>query len=298
MKLVKTTSFYISLLISTCLISACGSNNSSKKDDAELTESFKVTYLSEMAGVGKSNLKIKITDLHDVPQEGLSPTLSPLMEMATHNHSTPYGEFAESDEAGIYNAPIYYLMASGPEMGTWNLDIGLPYDESVTFYPDVMMAMGDTARANLKSQTDTIPNMMGEDEKRTYILFKEGITSDDDGHSFSVFISAKESMMSFPSISLGQTLNADTDYELTISSITVEMTTDKTNEESWVSAANEDAGIWTASGLSGLVDGEAGTVYLRLSINGEQKTDDGNIPDGEGDVAEFSVTPSSMMMDM
>lgn len=298
MKAVKTLAFSLSLVASACLMSACSDSNNSQKNDYELSESFKVTYLSEMAQVGKSNLKIEITDLDGTPMEGLSPTLSPLMEMSTHNHSTPYGSFTESDEAGIYNATIYYLMASGPEMGTWYLDIGLPYDESVTFQPDVMMAMGDTARANLKSQTDTIANMMGGEEKRTYILFNDGLSDGDSGHDFSVFITTKESMMSFPAISAGQILNADSDYELTISSITVAMSTDPSDGDSWVTASNEGEGIWTAEGLTGLTDGEAGSIYVRLSVNGEQKTDDGNIPDGEYDEAEFVVTPSNTMMGM
>ena len=262
------------------------------------SESYLVTYIPGMMGAmqGKTKFSLRITDHEGNPESGLAPSLNPLMFMADRMHSTPYTDVTEdSEESGLYHASVYYLMASsmanGNSMGYWKLSIELDENsESVDFYPQVMMAMGDTARVNLKSQSDMIPGMMGMDEKRTYILFNNGLAEDENGHNFSVFIASKESMMSFPSIAVGNTLNANSDYQLDLDSISVEMTTIPEDPESWISATTDNSGVWTASGLSNFEN----TVYVRLSINSEQKTDDGNAPDGEGDEAEFTFSIDGM----
>jgi hypothetical protein len=81
-------------------------------------------------------------------------------------------------------------------------------------------------------------------------------------------------------------------YELQISDIDVKMSTD---QSTWVDASADGNGVWTASGLTGLINVQEGSVYVQFSVNNEQKTDDGNAPDGTDDVAEFVVTPSAMM---
>lgn len=263
-----------------------------------ISDNYIVTYVpgSMAAMQGRTNFSLQVTDHDGNPVSGLTPTLAPLMHMAAHNHSTPFIDVSEDSEtSGTYNARVYYLMAStmgnGASMGYWEIKVNLGTD-SVTFYPKVMMAMEDTARVNLKSQTDQVGDMMGA-SKRSYILFKHQLKAMNNTHDFSVFIAAKESMMSFPAIENGMTLNAGSMYELQISDIDVKMSTD---QNTWIDASADGKGVWTASGLTGLTNGQQDSIYVQLSVNNEQKTDDGNAPDGTDDEAEFLVTPSAMTM--
>jgi hypothetical protein len=132
--------------------------------------------------------------------------------------------------------------------------------------------------------------MMGVEEKRTYILFNNGLTEGHESDSFSVFIATKENMMSFPAIEIGAVYNADSEYELVVSNVTVEMSSDPEDSESWIIAESLGKGVWTASGLSIMED----SVFVRVSVNDEQVTDDGNSPDGEGDSAEFLFSMDDM----
>ena len=99
--------------------------------------------------------------------------------------------------------------------------------------------------------------------------------------------------MSYPAVFVGATMNSGTAYELTVASMSVEVSTDAT---SWTTATDNGDGHWTVTGISGLTDGVAGTLYVRLTVNGEQKTADGAAPmgDGSNDYAQFTVTPGGM----
>jgi hypothetical protein len=156
------------------------------------------------------------------------------------------------------------------------------------------MAMGsDTVRANLKGQADLAPNMMGMSEPRPYYLFKHSLSQTGDTTRFKVFIATRETMMHFPPLENGLILNAGTAQELTVNSIMVRMSTD---EQSWVAAAYEQNGVWSAD-LDGLTSNESANIYVELTVNDEQKTDDGNLPDGVADNAIFNLTiPDSSMM--
>jgi len=294
MRNLKSQAFNLGLILSASLLSACGGSSNTQQTDA-----YSVTYTSEMAKVGKSSFDITITDAYGEAQTGLNPTMKPMMNMSTHSHSTPYGDFEEGSEPGTYSAPIYYLMASGPTMGDWDIEISLPNDETVNFSPDVMMTMGeapDTVRATLKGQSDTIAGMMeGSDESRSYYLFNEKLETSGDDHAFSIFLAAKESMMNYPALAIGDILNPDTDYELTISSINVEMSTTPNDTDSWIAADYTANGIWKADGLTGLTTGTQSDIHVRLSVNGERKTNDGLAVDDVDDAAKFKVTPSTGM---
>jgi len=264
-----------------------------------LSDSYQVTYVPGMMDPmeGTSSFKIKIADLDGVPQTGLMPMLMPMMNMAAgHMHSTPKGNFVEDpEEIGTYTAAIYYLMASkmagGISMGYWDLTIKLG-EEDVHFFPSVMMAMGDTPKVVLKDQSNTIADMTSGEVPRSYYLFNQDLSESGENHSFSVYLATKESMMSFPGLTEGDILNEEESSELTLSSILVEMTTDPSDSESWVTAVSDANNIWTADGLSGLTAEIEGTIYVRLTINGEQATDDGLAPDEIADEAMFTVTPS------
>ncbi len=287
-----------------------------------LTNSYRIERENMMGPMtGKSVCTLTITRNSDgAPATGLTLSLMPMMHMAMYSHSTPVdGCVEQADPAGTYRCTVYYLMASkmmnGMSMGYWDLKVSVDGEET-HFYPSVMMAMGgDTPLAKLKGQNDLIATMSGsmmgeggmEDhgmhmaamtdgatEHRTYILFKDGIRGTTGNHTFDLFIAAKENMMSFPPVSLGTELTDENGQKWTVNSMSVEISTDQTN---WIAATDNGDGHWSASGISGLTDGQPGTLYVKLTVNGEQKTDDGMAPDGQGDYAMFTVTPgaSSMM---
>jgi len=265
-----------------------------------LTSTYKVEYIPGMmtAMQGKTQFKIRLTRRdNDMAESGATVTLMPMMHMATMMHATPTdGACTESSTAGDYDCSIYYLMAStmanGMSMGYWDLKVMIG-GEMAHFYPPVMMAMGDTARADLKGVVDDeIMSMTGGTEKRRYHLFKSSLTGMTGNHDFSVFIAARESMMSFPALVDTLVLNTGTMYELTATTILVEMSTDLS---SWCTATDVGNGYWSCSGLSGLMNDIEGAVFVRLSISGEQKTTNGMAADNSNEYATFTVTPGMSM---
>lgn len=267
-----------------------------------VSENYIVKFVptgSMMIKNGKSQFQLVITDKEGEPATGLSPMIMPMMYMQAHEHSTPKLMVSESNTAGTYDATVYYVMASvmgtGDTMGYWKIKVTIG-DESVDFYPKVMMAMGDTVHAKLRGQEDKMPTMGGGEMKRPYEIFKESLSIDDNGADFSVFITTRESMMSFPALTDGLVLNKDTDYELSVSNIAVEMST---NKETWTTASDDGNGFWSADDLPIENDGSAQSIYVKLSVNGEQKTDSGlapdGTPDGPSETVEFKINSSSAM---
>jgi hypothetical protein len=112
-------------------------------------------------------------------------------------------------------------------------------------------------------------------------------------HDLDLFVAARETMMSYPPVFVGTTMSSGTAYELTVASMSVEVSTDETN---WTAATDNGDGHWTVAGISGLTNGMAGTLYVRVTVNDEQKTADGATPAGDGsnDYAQFTVTPGGM----
>lgn len=260
-----------------------------------LSSSYKVEYVPGMMAAmeGKTMFQVRISNkADDTVATGLSVSLMPMMHMASMNHASPTGGCSETATLGTYSCTMYYLMGSsmsgGMSMGYWQLKvmIGGMMGESVTFSPSVMMAMGDTAKATLKGQADMIAGMP-DPMKRSYYLFKEDLSGMMDNRTFDLFIAARESMMSFPAVSVDTVLNTGTAYELTANPMTVEVSSDAST---WVAAADQGNGHWSATGIAGLVDDMAGTIYVRLTINGEQKTTDGLATDGSNNYASFTVT--------
>ncbi len=275
-----------------------------------MTDSYSIEYIPSMYGAinGKTEFTLKVSDPGGTLQTGLDVSIKPKMHMNNMVHSTPFEAACnESITNGEYGCTLYYLMPSimmnGMSMGFWELKvmIGGQDGEQATFHPAVKMAMDDTAQVRLKGQNDKISSAMNsnnETENRTYFLFKSKLTGMTDNHHFELFIAAKENMMNFPAISTGSTLNSgDMNHELSIITMSVKVSTDASN---WVDATEKEGhkGYWIASNISGLNDGEAGMIYVKLDIEGEQKTTDGNSPnaqpatdDTNNHYAKFSVTP-------
>ncbi|MBE9504026.1 MAG: hypothetical protein IME96_07610 [Proteobacteria bacterium] len=218
------------------------------------------------------------------------------------NHGTPVDSIVDNGD-GTYTCTVYYAMASamsGMSMGYWELKvmIGGMMGEAAFLYPSIMMDMsGDDVKAKLQGQADKIAGMGGMAMSRDYYIYNDGATQEMAGtHKVDLFIAAKESMMSFPAVSVSTILNeGDATYELTVSTMLVEVSTNGTD---WVSATDAGGSHWTATGLTGLTTDEAGTVYVRLTINGEQKTTNGSAPadDGTTAYATITVTPGAMSM--
>jgi hypothetical protein len=247
-----------------------------------LTDSYIVEYLPGMkaAAQGKTVFKIKLTNRNNgAAAVGKSISLAPMMYMATTSHSAPVDAVVESAIPGTYDCAVFYQMASGPGMGIWELKVSTG-GESVVFYPPVDMAMGTTSRATLKGVADMIGS--SGTVKRTYNLFNDGSTFGMTS-SFKLFIAASNDsmMMNFPAVSLNSPLAG-----LTVNTMTVEASTD--GGVIWNNLTDNGGGHWSVAGLTGLASG--GTVKVRVKINGEQKTTDGNAAiSGTNDSATFSI---------
>ena len=292
-----------------------------------MTDNYKIVYQPGMhtAVNGKTGFMLKISDHTDTAQTGLAVSIKPKMNMDSMVHGTAFEETcSETVTSGEYDCTVYYLMPSimmsGLSLGFWELKVtvGPLDDEYVVFYPNVTMAMGDTAQVRLKGRDDIISsslNHMGDGmggmtngtEARTYYLFKKSLTGENGNHSLELFIAAKENMMNYPAVSENITLNSgDLNYELSISTMSVEVSTDTIN---WITASDHGGhghiGEWVADGIDGLTNGTESTLYVRLTVEGEQKTTDGATPnvlpvtdDANNHYAKFIVTPGGSGMSM
>jgi len=259
-----------------------------------LTNTYRVQYLPGMmaATLGKTTFKIKITNRSDgSAASGLTVSLMPMMHMASMNHATPVDIVAEEGSTGIYDCTAYYLMASGPGMGYWELKVviggmGMGSSETATFYPAVSMGMGtDTVRTTLYGPDDIVTSMSGTQTNK-YYLFRDGAVSAATP-TFNLFIAHSESMMmNFKAVSVGAVLSNPTG---TVTSMTVQASTDSSFSSS-VGGADKGNGHWSLSGLSGLVSGQTATIYVKLNVNNQDKTTNGNAASGANAYATFLVT--------
>jgi hypothetical protein len=263
-----------------------------------LTATYRVEYVPGMAAAqGRTEFTLNITDrVSGLGVPGLALSLMPMMHMATDEHASPVDAVVDNGD-GTYDCAVYYLMSSsmnGVSYGYWELRIMTGTNgESADFYPSVGMSMSqDTVRAVLKGRNDVISGMTGT-EKRTYYLFNDGVMS---GMSttFDLFIAAKESMMSYPGVSLNTSLHDENDTPWTVDTMNVTAAADS-SFTSPITAVDNGNGHWSLSGLSGLVSGSTTTIYVKMTVNGEEKTTDGKTPSGGNGCAVFSVTPGSGM---
>ena len=260
-----------------------------------VTQTYKITYdpLSMMTFHGKSQFKISVTDKSDQPVGGLVTSgelkVMPMMYMnAGHKHATPMGEITESGTAGTYDVTIYYVMPSRmgemapisySAMGTWDLKVMIGM-ESVHFYPNIIMAMGDTVVAQMKAQntgTDTVMNMDGLEESRTYFIFRENLTGIATDSTFEMFLATRDTMMDFPVVDEGETLDSVAG-PITLSSVDVQVSTDGTT---FNNASNPGSSIGYFSRPN--MDISGGKIYVKLTVDGELKTTNGLPADNSTD---------------
>jgi hypothetical protein len=259
-----------------------------------LTNTYRVEYVPGMMASrqGKTQFQIKVTKRSDQsPATGLSLTLMPLMHMASGmNHSTPVDVVTESTTAGTYNCTVYYLMASGLTMGYWDLKVKI--NDSVTtetamFFPPVGMAMGaDTVNFKLYGPDDIVSAMTGTQYNK-YFLFKDGPVTVA-ASTLNLFITHGEMMnMNFKPASAGAVLSSPTG---TVTAMSVQAAMDSAFA-SPLTAADNGNGHWSVSGLSGLVSAQTTTVYVKVNVNGQDKTTNGAAASGSNAYASFVVTP-------
>lgn len=261
-----------------------------------LTDSYLVEYLpgTMAAATGKTMFKIKLTNRSDgTAASGKTVTLRPYMYMATKSHSTPMEAVTDNGD-GTYSCTVYYVMSSamnGISMGVWELKVTVDGTESTRFFPVVGMPMGSTTLAKLNGVGDSIMGMAGL-EKRTWFLFNDGLSGMSGNNTFKLFLATKEmgSMLTFPAVRISDTLLDQNGTPWTVTSIVVEVSTDKTT---WIPATDAGNGHWSTAGLTGLTAGTAGKIYVRLTVNGELKTTDGLAlaADGSNGYQTFTVTP-------
>ena len=262
--------------------------------NVRLTNTYRVEYVPGMMASkqGKSQFQIKVTKRSDSSAAtGLSLKLMPLMHMASGmNHSTPVDGVTESATAGTYNCTAYYLMASGPTMGFWDLKVKINdgvNTETAMFFPPVGMAMGsDTVRATLYGPDDIVSSMTGTQYNK-YYLFKDGAVTVA-GSTLNLFITHAEMMnMNFKPASAGLVLSSPTG---TITAMSVQAAMDSAFI-SPLTATDNGNGHWSIPGLTGLVSTQTTTVYVKMSVNGQDKTTNGAAASGSNAYTSFVVTP-------
>jgi len=259
-----------------------------------LTPNYRVEYVPlGMMGptMGKTMFKIRITNRSDgSPATGLTVTLMPMMHMSTKNHGTPVDAATESGTPGTYDCTAYYLMASGLNMGLWEMKVMIGMGmgaESATFYPSVGMAMGtDTIVQRLYGPADIVSGPSGTQYTR-YILFRNGSVNASSGTLNLMISHAENMMMFFNPVSIGSVLSSPTG---TVTSMAVSAATD-TAFTSPVIGADNGGGHWSLTGLSGLSSGVTATVYVKMQVNGQDKTADGAAASGSNAYTSFIVTP-------
>ena len=263
-----------------------------------LTDSYLVEYLpgTMVAATGKTTFTIRLTSRSTgTAASGKAVTLRPYMYMATKSHTTPMETPVDNGD-GTYACTVYYVMSTamnGVSMGVWELKVSVDGAESAYFYPDVAMAMGSTALAKLSGVSDAIMGLAGV-EKRTWFLFNDGLSAGMGGtYTFKLFVATKEmgTALTFPAVKVGDALNNEADNPWSVTAMTVEVSTDKTT---WLAATDLGNGHWSVAGLTGLTAGISGKMYVRLVVNGEQKTTDGIAAAGANGYQTFTVTPGGM----
>ncbi len=270
--------------------------------------SYRFEYLEGMMSAmeGKTKFQLRVTDVAtgSIEQSGLSLSLMAKMHMETKMHTTPVDGCLESATSGTYDCTLFYLMPSvmnDMSMGYWELNVTADNMETVQFYPSVTMAMNGAGKHKLTAQatgTTIVDDLtistyddyvMMMTSARKYFMFKDDVSGSAGNHTVRLFVAVQESMMSFPALYQNQTYNVGELYSLMANLILMELSTDGST---WSAMTDEGDGYWNIASVTGLTDGQENNFYLRLTVNGEQKTTNGMLPAGDGtnDYSTFTFT--------
>lgn len=225
------------------------------------------------AAMGKTIFTLRLTNRSDnTPASGQTLKLTPYMHMATKDHSSPVEAVVDNGD-GTYRCTAYYLMTTmmnGISQGVWELQVKINDSETAVFYPDVAMGMGTTLVKLYGSDSDMVASMgTMPPAKRTYLLFKD----DHSDNTFNLFLATRDDamMMKFPAISGGSILTdaTGTTWPVVAATSSVQVSTDNIN---FFAATDNGGGHWSATN-AGLNLAAGATVYVKVTINGEVKTD-------------------------
>lgn len=270
------------LALVSAFVPACGSSSSS----TTASSTYKVEYLPgtgmNAPVQGKTTFQIRIMKQSDGSvASGLHPTLSFVMHMSpTDSHATPADTVKESSTPGTYDCTAYYLMG-----GTWEMTVTVG-GETTTFNPNVGMVMAgsDTVRATLYGADDLVTGTT----YNKYYLFRDGPVSAATP-TLKLYISHGENMMmDFKAVSAGSVLSSGT-----ITYMIVTASTDSTFPATpgvTVTGTDKGTGHWELPGLSSLSSSGIYPVYVKLEVNGEDKTTNGSAASGINSYATFTVT--------
>lgn len=290
---------WIALSTLSFILVGCGSDTDDTRADFPLTVALGDQYqaIVDMSEIENAQadltIEVQAKDGSELPDADLS--ISPLMEMVSGmNHGTPMSKTQGSlDENHQFSTTAYFLMPSGEEMGQWSFSLN--FDGETASFP-VEVTMNTADRQVLQGTEDLIMGMNDMTTPRRYFLFKQHRHVNESTDAFTVYISARETMMKHTSIENGLTLSGamgDNTYDLTIENIVVEMcANDCELETSWITALAVDntAGQFRASDL-GLQGDTSDEILVRLTVNDELKIQ------GDGTQhAVFTFTESSSAM--
>ncbi|RDH81142.1 MAG: hypothetical protein DIZ80_13580 [endosymbiont of Galathealinum brachiosum] len=277
-----------------------------------LTDTYKIVYSPIGMGekAGKTKFTLTVTDINNpgADTSGLSIAIKPMMHMAamTHTSAMPEANAVVDNNDGTYTGTVYYVMTTamnGFSMGYWDLAVTIDDTETANFYPNVMMAMGDTTLTKLKGVDDQVMSMVTNSmEGRTYFVFKDDLTGDSGSYDLSLFLATKESMDNFPALTTGLILNqGNMMSELAVDCPNIVVSV-SVNDGSWNPAASDCTdGLWTIGVTLNDGMGDENKVRVRLTVNNEVKTTDGNILDiinpepTNADLQTFTITPNPSM---
>ncbi len=286
MRFRKSSILILAVIAVMTLAVACGKSSS----DTTTTAVYKVEYIpgtglnASAESEGKTTFQLKITKNSDgSAATGLAGSikLNPMMDMGSGMmHSAPVDIVSESTTtAGTYDCTIYYLMG-----GTWQLDVTIG-SETSTLSPSVAMAMagGDTTKKSLYGPSDIVSGMSGT-QYNYYFIFNDDTVSAATP-TFELYITqTKDNKMTFNPVSM---ISSPTG---TVASAVVSASTDSTFATGTVTGTDDGNGHWYLSGISDLSTAGTHTVYVKLQVNGEDKTTNGTAPSGTNAYAAFKVT--------
>lgn len=296
------------LLVGSVLVAGCGDSGG---DDAgsggasdggsDAAAGHAAKYVADPSGlhVGKSHFQLEVTAQADgTPASGLASSLklSPLMTMPMMSHAAPVPDDAvtESSTPGTYDCTLFFPMASvdmnGDPQGDWSLAVGVGGEPAGNMDLMVMPpANQDTTHVALKNAADTISSM-GKGKPRSWFLFRDTLAAVSGGHELRLFLATQqEGLMLWPPVTVGlELVDATGAEQMKVQSLELQASTDGST---W-SAMSCDAKARCVSTLSGLAQGSAAKVYVKLAVNGTNYTTDGSPPDAakKNGFATFSVT--------
>ncbi len=261
----------VAALTTLLALAACGTTTTEYVTVTAPASTYLVEYLPGMmdAVVGKYSFKLRVrTRADSLPAAALAITLKPLMTMPTMSHGAPADLVTESATPGTYDCAVYYQMASGAGMGYWELAVKIG-TETTTFYPAVAMAMGtDTTKTPpIWGPSDTA---MGGMSMTKYNIFRDGPVTAAAGSLPLYLVRAENMMLDFKPVYVGAALAGTT-----VTAVSLTASTDG-GATYPITATHVAHGHWTMP-LSGLTAGTQATIQLKLSVNGENKTTDGNV---------------------